>query len=136
MSIAPVESLSQAANEQSVNTNGDSGRMPAAKVSEPVSEPVLGTLSEQENSSLKNHPIPYELPEDVVEVHQDPDIKNQIIIQYLDQAKNVILQVPSSQELDVEHGIAQEFQQATELRDREGAARVEGKGEEVNGNKL
>ena len=45
----------------------------------------------------------------MVEVHQDPEIKDQIIIQYLDQSKDVILQVPSAQELSVERGIVQEF---------------------------
>jgi glycerol-3-phosphate O-acyltransferase len=46
-------------------------------------------------------------------VHQDPETKGQII-DYLDKAKNVILQVPSSQELSVERGIAQELQRAAQ----------------------
>jgi hypothetical protein len=62
------------------------------------------------------------LPQDVVEVHQDPEIKDQIIIQYLDKAKNLVLQVPSSQELDVERGIAQDFQQAAKVRATEKTA--------------
>ncbi len=45
-------------------------------------------------------------------MHQDPETKDQIIIQYLDPAKNVVLQVPSSEELDFERAIAQELQQA------------------------
>ena len=78
----------------------------ASKTSEPT-QAVSGTLSKAESSAAKVVPTIYELPEDVVEVHQDPDIKDQVIIQYLDKAKNVVLQVPSNQELDVERGIAQ-----------------------------
>lgn len=60
-------------------------------------------------------PSSYELPEDAVEVHQDPEAKDQIIIQYLEQAKDVVRQVPSNQELSVEHGIAQEIHPAAKL---------------------
>ena len=49
-------------------------------------------------------------------MHQDPEAKDQIIIQYLEQAKDVVRQVPSNQELSVEHGIAQEIQPVAKLR--------------------
>jgi hypothetical protein len=65
-------------------------------------------------------------------------VKDQVIVQYLDQAKDVVLQVPSKQELSVERGIAQEFQPAAKLGASEGtaAAGSRSKGEKTHGNKL
>jgi len=73
----------------------------------------------------------YELPQDVVEVHQDPEDKGQVIIRHLDKAGDVVLQVPSNQELGVEHGIAQEFQQPAIPR---GTAATGTEGEKHHGN--
>jgi len=88
----------------------------APDLTEEAAQPVSGIQPEQKTSIKKNAAETYELPTDVVEVHQDPEIKNQVIVQYLDKSKNVILQVPSSQELGVEHGIAEDFQSAAKLR--------------------
>jgi hypothetical protein len=77
---------------------------------------VSGTVPNPENSVEKFGASPYQLPTDVVEVHQDPAIKGQVIIQYLDRAGDVVLQVPSPQELSVERGIVLEFQQAAKQR--------------------
>jgi len=117
MSIAPVPSFPSASNEQP----------------EEVMPPVSGSLPKQEDNVAKSVQTAYELPQDVVEVHQDPEIKDQVIIQYLDQAKNVILQVPSNQELSVERGIAQEFQQAATLRASESTAAARSEGEKNHG---
>ena len=78
-------------------------------------------------------PSSSELPEDVVEVHQDPEAKDQIIIQCLEQAKDVVRQVPSKQELSVEHGIAQEIQPAAKLRARANLAAAGSEGEKSHG---
>lgn len=119
MSIAPVQSFPPANNSEQINNAGvRPNQSPARSVSPSVEElakPVSVTLPKQEKSATQNAPSTYEPPEDVVEVHQDPDIKNQVIVQYLDKAKNVVLQVPSSQELGVERGIAQDVQQAAKL---------------------
>jgi hypothetical protein len=66
-------------------------------------------------------------------VHQDPETKDRVIIQYLDQAKNVVLQVPSNQELGVERGIAEEFQQAAKLRASADTAASGSEGEKTHG---
>jgi hypothetical protein len=134
MSIAPVSSFPPDRSEPSANPNvgpSHSEASLASGVAERATLPVSGTLPEQENSVAKNVTATYELPQDVVEVHQDPEIKNQVIIQYLDQAKDVVLQVPSDQELGVERGIAQDFQQAAKLRDS--TAAVVGEGEKTHG---
>jgi hypothetical protein len=76
------------------------------------------------------------LSQDTVELHQDPEIKGQVIVEYLDHSKNLVLQVPSNQELSVERGIAQEVQQATTLRASERAAAAAGEGEDNHGHQL
>jgi len=118
MSIGPIESFPPAKSAQAVTPSVGSSRVetgPDSGAAE-AAQPVSGTLPKQETSIAKNVPVTYELPEDVVEVHQDPDIKDQVIIEYLGNSKNVVLQVPSSEELSVERGIAQEFQQAAKVR--------------------
>jgi hypothetical protein len=121
MSIAPVASFPPASTEQSDVANA---------------RPVSGSLAKQEDDLAKSLPTTYELPEDVVEVHQDPEIKGQVIIQYLDQAKNVVLQVPSNQELGVERGIAQDFQTAARERADESTAAAGTEGKKTHGDQL
>ena len=136
MSIAPVPSFPPARSEQPDNARVRSGQPPARPAAQPAEEPaqaISGTPPKQEESIAKNLPATYELPPDVVEVHQDPEIKNQIIVQYLDPAKNVILQVPSSEELSVEHGISEEFQQAAKLQVSESAAVAGSTGDKIHG---
>jgi hypothetical protein len=136
MSIAPVSSVPTASSELTNNASVRSSPTqanPASEVANETAQAVSGTLSKQNSSAARNVSSTYELPQDVVEVHQDPDIKNQIIIQYLDQANDVVLQVPSNQELSVERGIAQEFQQAAKLRESEGTAASGREGEKTHG---
>jgi hypothetical protein len=73
-------------------------------------------LPKQETSVAKNAPFKLRNAGGAVEVHQDPEAKDQIIIQYLEQAKDVVRQVPSNQKRSAEHGIAQEFHPAAKLR--------------------
>jgi hypothetical protein len=120
MSIGPIQSFPPAERAQAVNPSEGSSRAEARPESdvaaEEAAQPVSGNLPKEETSTAKNVSSTYELPEDVVEVHQDPETKDQVIFQYLDNAKNVILQVPSSEELNVERGIAQDLQEAAKLR--------------------
>jgi hypothetical protein len=137
MSIAPVSSPQIEASEQAENAGVRSGSIqthPAAEA-QAVNRPVSGSAPKQQSAATRNVPATYDLPQDVVEVHQDPQIKNQIIVQYLDRSKNLILQVPSSGELTVERGIAAESQQVAKLRASETAAAQSG-GEKTHGNKL
>lgn len=120
MGIGPIRSFPPAERAQAVNPNEGSSRAQARPESgaaaEEAAQPVSGTLPKEETSTAKSAPSTYELLDDVVEVHQDPETKDRVIIQYLDQAKNVVLQVPSSEELSVERGIAQDLQEAAKLR--------------------
>jgi hypothetical protein len=137
MSIAPVKSFPPVGNVQPSNTavGVDTVQVRTASVAaEPPPKPVSGTLPKQEIHLAKSTPVNYELPRDVVEVHQDPANKGQVIIQYLDKAGDVVLQVPSTQELSVERGIADEFQQAAKVRAAEGASVAGSAGEKTHGN--
>jgi len=119
MSIAPVRSIPPAGSVQASTATAGTGNpqaRPASVAVEPETQPVTGTQPRREKLTINKAPSNFELPRDVVEVHQDPASRGQVIIQYLDNAGNVILQVPSAQELSVERGIAQEFQQAARLR--------------------
>ena len=127
MSIAPVDSFPAAKSAQAAKASVRSG------TAEEAAQPVSGTLPKQETSIAKNVPSTYELPADVVEVHQDPETKNQIIIQYLDKGRNVVLQVPSNQELSVERGISQDFQQAAKLRASADTATANDEGGKTHG---
>ena len=136
MTIGPVDSFPPAKSVQAANTSVGSGRAQASPESGAVQEaaqPVSGTLPKQESSVAENVPSTYELPQNEVEVHQDPETKDQIIIQYLDHAKNVILQVPSNEEPSVERGIAREFQTAAKLRQSARTAAAGSEGEQTHG---
>jgi hypothetical protein len=134
MSIAPVEGFTPPRNEQSssaplANVTLRASRVPAPPKpvsAEEAAPSVSGTLPKQETTVAKNVAPPRELSEDVVELHQDPEIKDQIIIQYLDPARDVVLQVPSNQELSVERGIVRDSQQAAKLRATDRAATAAG----------
>jgi len=135
MSIAPVASFPPPRTEQSESPGvaSNSKEPLAPKPAVETARTVSGTESKQQSAAPKNVPALFELPQDVVEVHQDPDIKDQIIIQYLDPAKNVVLQVPSNQELDVERAIVQEFNQAAKLHAAESTPTTQSEGGKTHG---
>ena len=126
MKIGPIESFPPAKSPQTTNPSTGSA-------TEEAMQPVSESLPKQKNSVAQEVPSAYELPQDVVEVHQDPEIKDQIIIEYLDTAKNVVLQVPSSEELSVERAIAQEFEQAAKGRPSASSAVVRSEGGKAHG---
>ena len=99
-------------------------------------QPVLGPSQTQQSSSAKVVQVNYIPPQDVVEVHQDSDVKGQIVVEYLDKAKNVVLQVPSAAELDFESAIAQEFQRVEKTQASTNTAPGYGTGVKTNGNQL
>ena len=132
MSIAPVNSFPPERSEAS--TNVAAVRPEAGPAAEKATPAVVKSEPKQEAPAAKAVPASYQLPQDVVELRQDPKDQGQVIIQYLDKAKNVILQVPSAQELAVERGIAQDFQEAAKLRkDKDAAATTSAAGEKTHG---
>jgi hypothetical protein len=136
MSIAPVNSFPPERSESTANRSSApvrSSASPASGAAARVTPPVLEPQPKPTNSVAKSVPVSYALPDDVVEVHQDPAIKDQLIIQYLDKAKDVVLQVPSAQELAVERGIAQDIQQAAKQRASDSAAATASQGAKTHG---
>jgi hypothetical protein len=69
-----------------------------------------------------------ELPQDEVEVQRDSQADDQIVVRYMDDKGNLILQVPSQQVLSVAHAIGQDLQ-------REQKARTEAAAPESHGGK-
>jgi hypothetical protein len=138
MSIAPVQIYPLVNSEQSphVSVRATFQAGSGSGAAEAPAKSVSGTSPKEEKVIAKTISSTYELPQDVVEVHQDPEIKNQIIIQYLDQAKNVVLQVPSELELSVERGIASDLQRAAKLAESAGTSAATGQGGKGHGNKL
>jgi hypothetical protein len=90
------------------------------------SSPFRELCQKKEVPLRKMFPQPTNCHKIAVEMHQHPELKDQIIIRYLDQAKNLVLQVPSNQKFFTERGIAREFQQATKLHASRAAAESEG----------
>src|ERR1700733_10239435 len=99
MSITSVEGVPPVRSEPSGNPSVGSSHSQASTKSNLAKSPapVSETVSKGETSVAKKIPSIYEFPQDVVEVHQDPEIKDLVIVQYLDQGQDVILQVPSQQ---------------------------------------
>ncbi|MFZ1158399.1 MAG: hypothetical protein WAO10_11495 [Candidatus Sulfotelmatobacter sp.] len=143
MSIGPVQNL------------GPVTEAPSAKVSPPVersqttasqhdpaeeiAQPETGTLPKQKELGVKNLSSPAQLPQDEVQVQRDSQIKDEVIIKYLNTATgDLILQVPSAEVLSVDRGIYQEFQQQAKVRENAGTAPVADRpsteGEEPHGN--
>jgi hypothetical protein len=133
MSITPVSSFPLDRSEPSASQNMGSGQVPAAPRQPETVVPASRSRPTQDGTVAKSTPSTYSSSQDVAELHQDPDIKGQIIIQYLDQSKEVVLQVPSAQELNVERGIAQEFQQAAKRRETTAAVATQSEGRKVHG---
>ncbi len=122
MSIAPVQSLSSSGREPFDRPSVPSGKKSSRAASDAPASAGQAASDSKAGLKIVAATSTYELPSDVVELHEDPDLKGQVVIQYLDQSKNVILQVPSAQELDFERGIAQEFDKAAKVQQSERAA--------------
>ena len=79
MSIAPVKGYPPLGSEQSESgssanakvRSGSPQAQPKSDVEEEAAQPVSGAPPKQEKTVAKKVSASYELPEDVVEVHQD-----------------------------------------------------------------
>ena len=100
MSVNPVQGFGSGSEvplgeAQPPSRQSQSDPSPEAAV-KGLSPPDVGTLPKQE-SSISNHaPAADEVPQDEVKLQQDTEIKDQVIVRYLDKASGqVVLQVPS-----------------------------------------
>jgi hypothetical protein len=135
MSIGPVQNIGPINDGQSANGNRPVGRPQTIGAHRETAQPGTGTLPKQEEPSAKAPPLLTELPQDEVQVQRDPQIRDEVVIQYVVTATgSLILQVPSAQVLSVHRGIDQEFQQQAKARESAGtAAALAAKGEEPHG---
>jgi hypothetical protein len=128
MSINPVPSFGPQDAAQSADARAP--RSPAS--SSPRAPDVLrqsnvGTGSNQEAQQAHKAAVEQELPQDVVQVQTDSQLENQIVIKYMDHATGrTILQVPSTEVLSVDLGIAKDLQQDLKPEPSSTPAKAEG----------
>jgi len=125
MSINPVASIGSMTEAESAAAKSSSAQAPqvagpAAYVSDSGSAPKPETPVVQGSAPV------VEIPQDEVEVQRDSQANNEIVIRYVDGSGNLILQVPSSEVLNLARAIAQTFQQKSGQSDRIEATNGEG----------
>lgn len=140
MSVDPVGSF----NPASEVAPGEAALRSRQSQSSPVPEPAANALSasnldtqpKQENEGSSTVPAEAEFPEDEVQLQQDTEIRDQVIVRYLDKSTGgVVLQVPSQQVLAVARGIYEDFQKQAATREPgDSTASVSGEGGKPNGN--
>ncbi|HLW89278.1 MAG TPA: hypothetical protein VKR57_12355 [Terriglobales bacterium] len=138
MSIGPVQNVAPVTENQSAKANlpAERPQTPAYPhgVAEKVAQPGTGNLPKQEGPGTKNLPAPSQLPQDEVQVQWDSQIKDEVVIKYLNTATgDLILQVPSAEVLSVDRGIYQEFQQQAKVKESVSPAPAIDKGEPSHG---
>jgi hypothetical protein len=130
MSINPVPGV-EAASTQPTEASPHRNRSAAANPRPAPPEPEPGPKPEADLSP--SAPALTELPEDEVQVQRDSGAGGEIVIKYLDQSGGVILQVPSSQVLEVARAIDQEVAQEEKTLANRDAAQSSHEGDKVHG---
>jgi hypothetical protein len=127
MSIYPVQGFGSVSEAQlaDVNLRLSPGR-PSADEAEDPAQPDPGTVSSSEASVPQNASVSAELQQDEVQVQRDTDADDEIVIKYVDHSGNLILQMPSSEVLDLARAINQDLQQEARVRANVGGAQSKG----------
>jgi hypothetical protein len=128
MSISPVPNFDQEAAASVAEANPR--RRPSPTPEENVVPPDQGTSPKPEARSVQSAAASTELPEDEVQVQRETG-GDEIVVRYMDHAGNLVLQVPSSQVLDLAKAISQDLEKQAQARvDREANP---GQGEQTHG---
>jgi len=115
MSINPVASIVSMSEAESAAVK--SSHAPAPQVAgEPAYVSDSGSAPKQETPVVQAPARVIEMPQDEVEVQRDSQTNNEIVIRYVDGSGHLILQVPSSEVLNLARDIAQTFQQQSSSR--------------------
>jgi hypothetical protein len=131
MSINPAQAIGPA--NQAQFANGE------PRHQQPVPSSPQGAISAQPDPQVTAEASPHtvtaspEAQPDEVQVQQDSEIKDEIIIRYVNPAGNVILQIPSSQVLGVQRAIDQVFQQEAKARASADATQTGSRGGKTHG---
>ena len=75
------------------------------------------SASRQDHSKPDAKPAETNVQAEKIQVVRDLQDDNQIVVKYVDQAGNLVLQIPSSQVLNVARTIQEEFQHAAQTRE-------------------
>ncbi|HUA16183.1 MAG TPA: hypothetical protein VMG31_12875 [Verrucomicrobiae bacterium] len=126
MSINPVQSVTSTLAESGAGASQPARRAAAAASTKPQPDP--GTSPNRELSTAQRAAPAAEIPQDEVEVQRDSATNGEIVIRYLDQRGNLILQVPSSEVLGVTRGIDQALEQSKRAQAAESGVTPRSKG--------
>jgi hypothetical protein len=113
MSINPVSGIEAASTQWA---DGNPYRNGSAAANPRPAPPDPGTSPKQEAHLSQSTPSLAELPQDEVQVQRDSGTNDEIVIRYVDRYGQLILQVPSSQVLEVARAIDQEMAQEAKLQ--------------------
>lgn len=134
MSINPVQAITQIVESSLANTSSRQTQPTPAEVQVQVEnkEPNSGTPPKSESQTSEKTSASAELPQDEVDVQRDSQTNGDVVVKYMDHSGNLILQVPSSQVLDVARAIDQDFR-AEEAKAREATTKPEDQGGNTHG---
>ena len=119
MSINPVEKFGSTDRAQS---DSQDARTRSVQAPAPASAgPDSGTSPKQQALNANIAVSSAEMPQDEVQVQRDSATNGDIVIKYVDQHGDLVLQIPSSQVLGVARAIDQELEQEAKARASSGA---------------
>ncbi len=116
MSINPVPGVGSATDPQSASVGHRAIPSTSAAAEPESAQSNSGTAPKQEVQQLQKAPVPVAEAQDEVQVQRDSATNGEIVIRYLDRSGDVILQVPSSQMLDVTRAIDANLQEEAKVR--------------------
>jgi uncharacterized FlaG/YvyC family protein len=133
MSINPVPGIGSATDPQSASAGHRAAPSSTAGARAESTQSNSGTAPKQEIQKTQKTPAPAAEPQDEVQVQRDQETNGEIVIRYLDRSGDVILQVPSSQVLDVTRAIDANLQQEAKVRTDAGTAPAANQGGKIYG---
>ena len=133
MSINPVPGVGSATDPQSASAGHRAIPSTSAAAQPESAHPNSGSEPKQEVRQPQKAPVPVVEAQDEVQVQRDSTANGEIVIRYLDRSGDVIVQVPSSQMLDVTRAIDANLQQEAKVRTDAGTAPATTQGGKIYG---
>lgn len=133
MSINPVSEVGSATDPQTASVGHRAIASTSASARAESAQSNSGTAPKQEVQQPQKAPAPVAEAQDEVQVQRDSTTNGEIVIRYLDRSGDVILQVPSSQMLDVTRVIDANLQQEAKVRTDVGTPPAANQGGKIYG---
>jgi len=112
MSISPVKDISNVPEgPTSLQSARHPGQPHAGVAGHPI-PPGSGNSPRPEIHVANDGSAALSRPEDEVQLQHDTELKNRLIVEYVDKSGKIVVQVPSEQMLRLERAIAEELQAA------------------------